>query len=128
MAESAELRRAYSGLYGRFVARALLSNHLGLTRFLSLKRNGLMVPGSVEVRRTAKGDIPDWLAWDEQNSRLVLGEAKGSLSSNDFLVAGGPKCARDGKAQFDRVETYHGTSVVQPARWVAATRWATDQR
>ena len=34
LAESAELRRAYSGLYGRFFARALLSEHLGFSRFL----------------------------------------------------------------------------------------------
>lgn len=128
LAESAELRRAYSGLYGRFFARALLTQHLGLTRFLSLKRNGLSVPGSVQVQRQVAGDIPDWIAWDDRASRFVLCEAKGSLTANDFLSAAGPKCAHDGKSQFDRVRTFDGTNEVHPAQWVAATRWATDDR
>ncbi len=128
LAESAELRRAYSGLYGRFFARALLTHHLGLTRFLSLKRNGLAILGSVHVDRQVPGDIPDWIAWDDQASRFVLCEAKGSLTSNDFLSAGGPKCAHDGKSQFERVKTFDGTTEIHPAKWVAATRWATDHR
>lgn len=127
-AESAELRRAYSGLYGRFFARALLAHHFGHSRFLSLKRNGLVVPGSVHVRRIAQGDMPDWLAWDDRRSRFVLGEAKGSLTARDFLLSEEPKCVANGKAQFDRVETYDGNVIVQPAQWVAATRWATDAR
>lgn len=128
LAESAELRRAYSGLYGRFFARALLTHHLGLTRFLSLNRNGLPIPGSVHVKRQVPGDIPDWIAWDNRASRFVLCEAKGSLTSNDFLSAGGPKCAHDGKSQFERVKTFDGAMEIQPAKWVAATRWATDHR
>lgn len=128
LAESAELRRAYSGLYGRFFARALLTHHLGLTRFLSLKRNGLPIPGSVNVERQVAGDIPDWIAWDDRASRFVLCEAKGSLTSNDFLSADGPKCAHDGKSQFERVKTFDGAIEIQPAKWVAATRWATDHR
>ena len=97
LAESAELRRTYSGLYGRFVARALLTHHLGFTRFLSLKRNGLEVQGSVKVERTNGGDIPDWLAWDDRHSRFVLGEAKGSLTARDFLSPGTPKMCRKRK-------------------------------
>lgn len=127
-AESAELRRAYSGLYGRFFARALLTHHLGLTRFLSLKRNGLIIPNSVNVDRQVPGDIPDWIAWDDRASRFVLCEAKGSLTSNDFLHTGGPKCAHDGKLQFERVKTFDGAIEIHPAKWVAATRWATDHR
>jgi hypothetical protein len=128
LAESAELRRAYSGLYGRFFARTLLTQHLRLSRFVSLKRNGISIPGSVDVVRQVKGDIPDWIAWDDLNSRFVLCEAKGSLTANDFLASGGPKCVHGGKAQFDRVSTFDGSVEIHPARWVAATRWATEQR
>ncbi len=127
-AESAELRRAYSGLYGRFFARTLLTQHLGLSRFLSLKRSGLNIPGSISVVRKASGDIPDWIAWDERNARFVLCEAKGSLSSTDFHAANGPKCVLSGKDQFGRVETFDGSTKIYPAEWVAATRWATDER
>lgn len=129
LAESAELRRAYSGLYGRFFAKALLSNHLGLTNFTSLERNGVQVgTGPVHVVRDGKGDIPDWIAWDDANSRYVLCEAKGSLTANDFLDPFGPSCAREGKKQFARVKTFNGTTLIHPAQWVAATRWATDVR
>lgn len=128
-AESAELRRAYSGLYGRFFARALLAQHLKFTRFVSLQRNGIELPmSSVRVRRTAKGDIPDWLAWDEAGSRFVLCEAKGSLTAKDFLHKDGPKCVLEGKKQFDRVKTFVGGHRIHPAQWVSASRWATDDR
>lgn len=128
LAESAELRRAYSGLYGRFFARALLTHHLGLTRFHSLGRNGLKVPNGAEVKRTDNGDLPDWLAWDDQHSRLVLGEAKGSLTARDFLSPGMPKCVENGQSQFDRVATFDQGRCIRPTRWVAATRWATEER
>lgn len=128
LAESTELRRAYSGLYGRFFARALLTQHLGFTRFRSLRRNGLKIPNGAEVKRTDDGDIPDWLAWDDQHSRLVLGEAKGSLTARDFLAPGTPKCVENGQSQFERVTTFDQGRYVRPTHWVAATRWATEKR
>lgn len=127
-ADSAELRRAYSGLYGRIVARALLKEHLGFSRFMSLKRNGLSVPGAIDVERNIKGDIPDWLAWDDRAGEFVLGEAKGSLTGRDFLATSGPRCVHEGKAQFGRVTCYSGGTVIHPRQWVAATRWVTDAR
>lgn len=127
-AESAELRRAYSGLYGRFFARALLTDHLGLSRFLSLKRNGLQISNSVRIERTTKGDIPDWIAWDDRNARFVLCEAKGSLSATDFLKRGIPNCVRDGKKQFGRVECFDRRRRINLSAWVAASRWATEER
>lgn len=127
LAESAELRRAYSGLYGRFFARALMSHHLGLSRFVSLGRDGVELDGGdVVVKRTEPGDIPDWVAWDESRHRFALCEAKGSLRARDFSV-GQPKCVVDGKAQIERVETKDGARKIIPLKWVAATRWATDE-
>ncbi|TCQ02690.1 hypothetical protein C8J34_11654 [Rhizobium sp. PP-F2F-G36] len=128
LAESAELRRSYSGLYGRFMARALLTHHLGLSRFVSLKRNGISLPGSIAVTRNAAGDIPDWLAWDSRNNRFALCEAKGSLTANDFLTRDPPRCVADGKKQFRRVSSAISGRVTHPAEWVAASRWSTDQR
>lgn len=128
LAESAELRRSYSGLYGRFMARALLTRHLGFDRFVSLKRNGIALPGSISVQRLHAGDIPDWLAWDERNRQFVLCEAKGSLTANDFLTGDPPTCVRQGKEQFRRVVSTIGGRVVHPAEWVAASRWSTDMR
>lgn len=128
LAESAELRRTYSGLYGRFVARALLTHHLKLSRFVSLNRSGIDLDNSLRVRRQSHGDIPDWLAWDEVNHRFVLCEAKGSLTANDFLGVGTPKCILEGKRQFERVRSELGGRPYKPGQWVAATRWSTDER
>ena len=128
MAESGELRRAFSGLYGRFFARALLRNHLGLTRFIPLKRNGVRVHESVEVRRIASGDIPDWIAWDGRNAGFALAEAKGRLTGANLLSPGCPACISAGKNQFDRVAAFDGFGPIRPAEWVAATSWATDVR
>jgi hypothetical protein len=128
LAESSELRRTYSGLYGRFFARALLQQHLGFTNFLSLQRNGLRVGSAVEVERTIAGDIPDWIAWSPIHQRHVLAEAKGSLTAKDFLTAGTPNCIKEGKKQFSRVRVLVNGVEHHPLRWVAASRWATDTR
>lgn len=129
LAQSAELRRAYSGLYGRFAARALLTAHFGFSRFTSLKRNGIVIPSSIRVNREKKGDIPDWLAWDDTAGRHVLCEAKGSLTANDFMTAGTPKCVTEGKAQFGRVSCTAPSGIaLNPACWVAASRWSTKER
>lgn len=128
MAESTELRRAYSGLYGRFFARALLQQHLGFTNFISLGRDGVEVNNSVAVKRTCNGDIPDWIAWCPRRNRHVLGEAKGTLTAKDFLGHAIPKCVVEGKKQFERVSVFDGHTVKTPLKWVAASRWATDLR
>lgn len=128
LAESSELRRAYSGLYGRFFARALLQQHLGFTCFISLQRDGLRVGSAVEVERICAGDIPDWIAWSPTHQRHVLAEAKGSLTAKDFLTAGTPNCIKEGKTQFSRVRFLVDGVEHHPLRWVAASRWATDLR
>ncbi|MDQ1158843.1 hypothetical protein QE385_003170 [Sphingomonas sp. SORGH_AS 950] len=128
LAVSTELRRSYSGLYGRFVARALLTHHLGLTRFNSLTRNGIALPHSITVSRSSDGDIPDWLAWDRRRRKFVLCEAKGSLSGTDFLTGDPPSCIRKGKEQFGRVSSTVAGRSYRPDEWVAATLWSTDTR
>lgn len=128
LAESSELRRTYSGLYGRFFARALLQQHLGFTSFLSLQRNGLKVGSAVKVERISAGDIPDWIAWSPTHQRHVLAEAKGSLTAKDFLTAGTPNCIKEGKTQFSRIRFLVNGVEHHPLRWVAASRWATETR
>lgn len=130
LAESAELRRAYSALYGRYFSRALLASRLGLTDFVSLRTNLTRLPNGITIERTAKGDIPDWIAWDPREGRYCLCEAKGSLTGRemDFLT-GEPACVRDGKKQFSRVRVIDRSGrVVATRNWVAANLWSTDGR
>ena len=127
---SAETRRAYSGLYGRYFARALLAGELGITDFISLKTNRTSISGGVTVGRVRTGDIPDWIAWDPRGQGYVLGEAKGRISGSlqDYLT-GVPSCIRAGKEQFTRVVVRDsGNRSISTRNWVVVNRWSTDER
>ena len=129
LGESAELRRAYSSLYGRYFARAVLASRLGFTDFVSLRRNVTTLPGGVTVTRIAKGDIPDWIAWDPRSRSYVLGEAKGNLTGNpEQYLYDEPNCIAAGKSQFARVSVTSGGRRISTRNWVAANLWSTDVR
>ena len=130
LGRSAEMRRVYSRLYGRYFARALLASRLGITDFVSLNRNSTQIPDGVSVERIDTGDIPDWIAWDPQENTYVLGEAKGCLtgSAQQFLGRT-PSCVDAGKVQFTRVivrDLVHRQ--IATHNWVAANLWSTDAR
>lgn len=130
LGESAELRRAYSALYGRYFARALLASRLGLTDFVSLRTDVTRLPNGVRIRRIAKGDIPDWIAWDPIAGAYCLCEAKGSLTGKQAaFMTGHPTCVTEGKKQFGRVQVVDRAGVPLATRnWVAANLWSTDSR
>ena len=132
LGSSSEVRRAYSGLYGRYFARALLAGELGITDFIPLevprKMNRKRHFGGVTVHRVGEGDVPDWIAWDPRRPGHVLCEAKGrlSVSTREFLT-GVPACINEGKAQFARVQVRDsGDRRIATRNWVAVNRWSTD--
>ena len=126
---SVEMRRVYSALYGRYFARALLASELGLTDFIALDGD-ITIQNAVAVRRTQRGDIPDWIAWDQQAGAYILGEAKGRLTGNEHrFLNGTPSCINTGKAQFGRVEvTDSNDHMLTTRNWIAANLWSTDER
>ena len=130
LAESTEMRRAYSAMYGRFFSRALLASRFGFTNFVPLERNITRLGKAATVRRKKKGDIPDWIAWDPAASSYVLAEAKGCLTGRDrSFLYGTPTCIGAGKAQFDRVIVRNARGrKIRTRNWVAANLWATDVR
>ena len=130
LGESAELRRAYSALYGRYFSRALLASRLGFTDFVPLRTNVTRLPNGVTIRRAAKGDIPDWIAWDPATGSYCLCEAKGSLTGKEpAFMTGQPTCVTEGKKQFGRVEVLDRSGrAVATRNWVAANLWSTDSR
>lgn len=130
LADSAELRRAYSALYGRYFSRALLASRLGFTDFVPLRTNVTRLPNGVTIRRTANGDIPDWIAWDPATGSYCLCEAKGSLTGKEStFMTGQPTCVTEGKKQFGRIEVLNGSGKALATRnWVAANLWSTDSR
>lgn len=131
LGSSAEIRRAYSALYGRFFARAVLSANVNLSYFIPLRRDITTLTNGVTVNRIASGDIPDWIAWDHQRGGYALGEAKGALTGEPDAFWGPhqPKCVAGGKAQFARVEIRDTLGVkIESRDWVGANLWATDRR
>ena len=130
LAESAEMRRAYSALYGRFFGRAFLASRLGFTDFVPLETERTAVGNLVEVKRISRGDVPDWIAWNPRSRSYVLAEAKGRLGGSvDGFLSQTPACISSGKAQFDRVEVRETSGrKIRTSNWVAANRWCTDQR
>lgn len=131
LAESTEMRRAYSAIYGRFFSRGFLACKLGISEFFPL--SGDATPfrnGEATVHRNNGGDMPDWIAWDRAAGSYVLAEAKGRLTgSTRAFLNGEPDCVRTGRAQFNRVQVRN--SHCQPIRtsnWVAANLWSTDER
>ena len=130
LGESAEMRRVFSGLYGRYFARALLASELGVADFIPLNRDDTSIPDGVTVTRIDSGDIPDWIAWDPRAGGYVLGEAKGRLTGNEQrFLNGTPSCIDAGKEQFQRVEARDSTGrTIATRNWVAANLWSTDER
>ena len=126
---SVEMRRVYSAMYGRYFARALLASELGLTDFIALDGD-ITIQNAVAVRRTQRGDIPDWIAWDQGAGAYILGEAKGRLTGNEHrFLNGTPSCINTGKAQFGRVEvTDSNDRMLTTRNWIAANLWSTDER
>ena len=130
LAESTEMRRAYSAIYGRYFSRGLLAARFGFSDFVSLEKGGAVLDDGVTVSRSREGDIPDWIAWDPAAGSYVLAEAKGSLTGidDDFLYSK-PSCVDDGKAQFGRVKVSNSNGrQIRTRNWVAANLWSTDQR
>lgn len=129
LATSAEMRRAYSALYGRFFARGMLQHVQGFTNFTPLHTDQTSV-GSITVARVETGDIPDWIAWDPAAQVHVLGEAKGNLTGSEGQFrTGTPGCIMNGKDQFERVSVVNSAGAqLWVDGWVGASLWATDQR
>ena len=130
LAESAEMRGAYSALYGRFFGRAFLASRLGFRDFIPLQSDRTPVENVAEVTRVNRGDVPDWIAWDPRSRSYVLAEAKGRLGGTLWgYLSQTPACIRSGKAQFQRVEVRDAQRRrIATTNWVAANLWCTDRR
>ena len=75
-----EMKNAWSGIFGRFFARAFLERQ-GYSRFYPIPRNPSWVTGSLLVQRSAVGDLADWICaksvTDANQGNVVIAEAKG---------------------------------------------------
>lgn len=92
-----EMKRGFSGILGRFFARWCLQTHHGLTDFVPINGEGLIVSQNLVVRSMREFYLPDWICiWS--NGRPVLAESRRSHQEaqwRDPTAANPLKRARD---------------------------------
>jgi hypothetical protein len=119
-----ETRTAFSGLFGRFVARAYLERHQRYQFFDPIRSDSQVLAGApsltVQRKQNTPGDLPDWVIARAQGANsFAIAEAKGSHNK------AGPWTVLEGaKTQANRVEVLSGGQALTTKRWAIATRWA----
>ncbi|MHC2717289.1 CBS domain-containing protein [Bradyrhizobium diazoefficiens] len=120
LGQAREVKVALSGLFGRFVARAYLEQHLNLSIFAHLGSRTIDLDRcrQVRVKRLFRGDLPDWIACPSDLSSLTVAEAKGCHD------VGGPAKALDRAwTQAGRIDVTAQGRKVTVKRIAIATRW-----
>lgn len=121
LGQSREVKTALSGLFGRFVARAYATRHLGLTHFTHVTAPPMRLSGPMrgELRRVRgqRGDMPDWVAWGPLSGMAIV-EAKGCHDRS-----GPGQTLRRAFAQAQRAEIWGRRGLAPFKRYAIATRW-----
>lgn len=85
-----EMRRSFSGLFGRFFARAYLEVHHDFVWFAAIDGDNFSLSPSWRVSRKprSKTEMPDWIC--ARRGELAIGEAKGSHQKGNATRGGMP--------------------------------------
>ena len=131
-----DARVAYSGLLGRYMARAYLTEHEGVRVLVPLdvaKRRLVNSPYSIEKEPPSQGLEADWVGLDQAG--LVIVEAKGTYDNRKKAWASPnswPPSLETAIGQVKRTAVFSRRSGVRrqlPAkRWAVASRWGTDAK
>lgn len=77
-----EIKRAFSALFGRFIARAYLTRYFSPSLFVPLDgQNSITIDGRMHLeveKRDSDYDDPDWVVYNDNESSIMIAEAKGS--------------------------------------------------
>lgn len=120
LGEAREVKVALSGLFGRFVARAYLERHIGLSIFAHLGRRSMVLDGrlGIKVKRLRSGDLPDWVAASSDLSSIAIAEAKGCHDR-----PGPERALARAWDQAQRVDILTEEGRISVKRYAIATRW-----
>ncbi len=128
-----EMRRAFSGLFGRFFARAYLQEHHGFVWFTAIDGNNFMLSPSWRVRRKrgSATEMPDWIC--ARPGELAIAEAKGSHQKGNATRGGVPGPIKTAAGQITgvrvekRIPRRPGVRPHWSARsvkgWAVMSRW-----
>jgi len=127
-----DAKAAYSGLLGRFMARAYLTDFEGVRALVPLDVAKRRLQGSNYEITKVSGDSgleADWVGIDATG--LVIVEAKGTYDRaiKRWRNAGPPPdVVETGKAQASRTAVYRlrPRAKLPARRWAVASRWATE--
>ena len=101
-----EMRRSFSGLFGRFFARAYLEVHHDFVWFAAVDGDNFQLSPNWRVSRKphSKTEMPDWIC--ARPGELAIGEAKGSHQKSNATRGGvpGPIKTADGQITGVRVQ------------------------
>jgi hypothetical protein len=126
-----EMRRAFSGMFGRFFARAYLSRYHDFTWFTPINRNPTYVSLSLRIKKrngSERIDLPDWICGG--TGQLAIAEAKGSHQKASLREGTRPGPIRTADAQIQSVRVQMRRGRVGNRRWVSQSieGWAAMSR
>lgn len=126
-----EMRRSFSGMFGRFFARAFLETHLDFVWFAAIDGDNFHLSRNWRVSRRPKSqtEMPDWIC--ARPGELAIGEAKGSHQKGNATRGGmpGPIKTADGQISGVRVQkrVRHRTRTTWQSKgvkgWAVMSRW-----
>lgn len=130
-----EMRRAFSGLFGRFFARAYLTRYHDFTWFTPIDGDPTIVSKRLRVTRVAgKGtELPDWIC-GSGSGRVAVAEAKGTSQTSNGTGTGlpGPIRTADGQLKGVAVERLRKVAgkelwtAVRTKGWAVMSRWGVE--
>jgi hypothetical protein len=128
-----EVRRATSGLFGRFMARWFAHQHLNIAACIAIDGDILPLPSAASnslrakrIRR-GKGDLPDW-AWVSVvggNPPAGLLEAKGTFYKYQMKETMRRAATQLARMQIER-DNGSGWRKVQSKSWAIGSGWCAD--
>jgi hypothetical protein len=120
LGQAREVKVALSGLFGRFVARAYLERYFKLSIFAHLGQRVFLLNGKrqIEVKRKTRGDLPDWIACNNQLGKITIAEAKGCHDRQ-----GPEKALARAWSQANRIDIVSSGKKATVKRVAIATRW-----
>lgn len=124
----AEVKRAYSALFGRFFGRAVLRHEHGCYGLRQV-RPGMTLALGIELHRKPThltGDLPDWVGWNRAHRCWTICEAKGSYEKASWS-ARRPPIVDAASEQLARVHILQSGALLQTKDWVVASRWGTAE-
>jgi hypothetical protein len=130
-----EMRRAFSGMFGRFFARAYLGRYHDFTWFAPINGDPTYFSPRVRVTRagSARVDMPDWLCAGP--GKLAIGEAKGSHQKSNLNSWTRPGPIKTADAQINGVQVQKARMTKSGALswvnrsvkgWAVMSRWGVE--